>query len=55
MRLVYLLLAGLCFFSAVNGQPTYDRSFYPEADQTISRILMDAKFAGQYSAGANKV
>jgi hypothetical protein len=50
-----LLLAGMCFFSSVNGQPTYDRSFFPKADQTISRILMNANFADQYSKGAEKV
>lgn len=54
MRVILSLLVGLCFFSSVNGQPTYDRSFFPEADQTITSILMDANFAGQYSGGADK-
>jgi hypothetical protein len=55
MRIIPLLLGALCYFSSIIGQPTYDRSFYPEAGQTVTRILMDAKFASNYQQGADKV
>ena len=54
MRVCLLVTLGLCFFNYLFGQPTYDRSYYPEAEETVTQLLMDSAFAEQFVQGAEK-